>query len=118
MCERVRDPLGLFVLVDEYVGVVLQNGLNSLHESHAGHAWVGEGRPFSFTHDRPIRIWLTLFCNPASAIPFSWPLMFGASCPKSVGPKTMAIFCTDIAFSDSCWATLQKRLSTRVRWWD
>lgn len=111
---RVRDPLGLLFLIDEYVGVVFQDRLDSLHESHARHAWVGKRHSFRFTHDRPIRISLTLFCSPASAMPFSCPFMFGATCPKSVGPKTMARFCTDIAFSDSCWTTLDKKLSTRM----
>lgn len=45
MCAgHVRDPLGLLVLVDEYVRVVFQDRFDSLYESHAGHAWAGKGK--------------------------------------------------------------------------
>ena len=103
------SPLGVLVLVDEYVGVVFQDRFDSL--------WIARGMrgrgkrqaPFRRVHDRLVQISLTLFCNPASAMPFIWPFIFGAICPKSVGPNTIAKFCTDIAFSDSCWTILDEK---------
>lgn len=97
----------LLVFIDEDIGVVFQDSFNRLHVWLVRQVNIVKGIPKG----------QTLFCAEVSiiaGIPFIWPFAPGGLCPNNVGPKTIAMFCIDIAFWASFWTTLSVNKSKKL----